>query len=642
MGMRGLIAMVAGLGLLCSAAGAAAAPTVSPLPASNYGVRSVCAPPAFRRASCLSLQLVPLTAAARARTHPLGFTHIGTPQPRSPGAGDFGLRPQDLHAAYQLPTASASTQTVAIVDAYHDLSAEADLQEYGQTFALGECTGASGCFRQVNQNGETGAPPFPRTKLELEAARLGTPEQHELAESAERWALEISLDIEVVRAVCQNCRILLVEARSPGYEDLERAERTAISLGANEVSNSWGGPEAGVTPALESASPFNHPGVVITASSGDFGYLGWDAETPAERGYVEFPASSPHVVAVGGTRLSLGAGASWTGESVWNGNGAGGGGCSAAFTAQPWQQGVADWSGVGCAAKRAIADVAADADPYTGFAVHDSSPECEASYEEAGVKHVLPSWCTLGGTSLSSPLLASVFALAGGAGGVRYPARTVYENETRSPASLHDVTLGSNGECASGFDVKTGLASCTPAEEAQASCSSRLICLAGPGYDGPSGVGTPNGIGAFQPTGEPEEVQKAQAPSAPPVSAPAQPAVTGTPPGAPARVVVPTVSRLGLTLRALIALNRGRARVSQLGFVFYINLPARVRVTLAKQVKVHRRKRWQPLRTSLTFLATYGPNGRSLSGRGVLSPGLYRLTAAPEHGIAGSMLFHIG
>ena len=154
-----------------------------------------------------------------------------------------------------------------------------------------------------------------------------------------------------------------------------------------------------------------------------------------------------------------------------------------------------DWSGVGCGTKRAVADVSADADPYTGVAVHDTSPECEYRYEEAKVKHVLY-WCTIGGTSVSSPLVASTFALAGGASKVEYPAKTLYESEVKSPGSLHDVTVGSNGECTKPFS-ETGLSGCTTAEEA-ASCASKGVCLAGTGYDGPSGVGTPDGIAAFK------------------------------------------------------------------------------------------------------------------------------------------------
>jgi len=414
----------------------------------------------------------------------------------SPGAGAFGLRPQDLHTAYGLPTSASSAQTVALIDAYNDPTAETDLKAYDEEFALPECTTANGCFRQVNQNGEAGNPPFPKTTKELESARRGSRSAREEAAEATGWDLEISLDIEVAHATCESCEVLLVEAGSPNYEDLEDAERSAAALGAGEVSNSWAGPEVGETPELESTSPFNHPGIVITAAADDDGYLDWDAEKSSERGYVNYPASSPHVVAVGGTRLSLGAGSAWAGETVWNGDGATGGGCSVVFAAQPWQQSLSDSSGVGCGTKRAVADVSADADPYTGLAVHDTSPECEYSYEEAKVKHVLY-WCTIGGTSVASPLIASTFALAGGAGKVEYPVKTLYENELKSPGSLHDVTTGSNGECTKPFS-ETGLSGCTTAEEAK-SCGSKAICVAGTGYDGPTGVGTPDGIAAFKP-----------------------------------------------------------------------------------------------------------------------------------------------
>jgi Subtilase family len=585
---------------------------------------------------------VPITAAARAHTHPLGRSRSVPSQ--APAPASFGLTPEDLHSAYSLPNSASSTQTVALVDAYNDPNAEADLAAYGQAFGVpGECTAANGCFKQVNENGQTGNPPFPRTTLELEAARKGTPGQKEEASRAEGWGLEISLDIEATRAICESCHILLVEASSSAYEDLERAERAAIALGATEISNSWGGPETGETPALEASSPFNHPGIVITAAAGDDGYLGWNAPNSLERGFAAFPASSPHVVAVGGTRLSIAAGGSWAGESVWNGNGAGGGGCSVEFSAPPWQQRVAGWSGVGCEAQRAVADVSADADPYTGLAVHDSSPQCEASYEEEGVKRVLH-WCTIGGTSLASPLVASVFALAGGAGGVSYPARTLYENEVRSPASLHDVVTGSNGACSKGFDPGTGVSSCTAGEEAQ-SCAPKLICLAGVGYDGPSGVGTPNGIAAFQPTGEGETAKpgggSSSAPTAPPAASSTSSSAGPAPP-APSAPRAIQISRLSLTLSAIVSLNRGRARTSQLGFAFDVNLPARVHASLAKRVRVRGRTRWQALRGSVTFTAAVGYNSRRLTGRVLLLAGLYRLTLSPVGGAARSMVFHIG
>jgi hypothetical protein len=632
-----LLAIGAGLALLCSAQ--ASASTVSPLPASDYAVRSVCAASAPRQAQCLSQQLVPQTAAAQAHTHPLGMTQAAPLPARSPAAGDFGLRPQDLHSAYQLPATGTATQTIAIVDAYNDPTAESDLGEYSQEFGLPACTTANGCFQKIYAGGEA---PFPKTIAELEAARKGTTAEQKKAQLAEGWGLEISLDIEIAHAVCQSCRVMLVEATTQSFAHLEQAEAAAIASGATEISNSWGGSEAGQTPAFESISPFNHPGIVITASAGDNGYRNWNAAGP-ER-YTEFPASSPHVIAVGGTRLSLGAGGAWAGESVWNGSGASGGGCSEVFTAQSWQQSVADWSSVGCGAKRAVSDVSADADPYTGVAVHASNTQCQETIE-GKVVH----WCTIGGTSLASPLIASVFALAGGAAGISYPAKTLYEKQARTPASLHDVVNGSNGACSKGFNATTGISLCTPAEEAQTSCASTLICLAAAGYDGPSGVGTPSGITAFQlASGEEKPTGTTPVPlPSPGPAAPAQgPSSTGSisPPetGAPPPLVTPplVISSLSLTPNAVLSLNHRRMRILQVGFAFTINLPARVNATLTRRVRVRGHIRWRALR-SLTFAAASGINRARLAGHAILAPGIYRLTLASASGASRSVLFRV-
>src|SRR5436190_2908222 len=223
-------------GMVCACAAAQA--VVSPLPASDYSAHAACGPGGPRHARCLSLRLVPETAAARARTHPLGNTRAPRPaESPSPADGSFGLRPQDLHTAYELPSDPPSPQTVAIVDAYNALTAETDLDAYSEEFGLPACTSANGCFTKVNQNGETANLPFPKSKSELEKASKAKREE------AEGWGLEISLDIQAVHAVCSGCRVLLVEAKSSSYEDLERAEQTALSLGADEISNSWGGPE---------------------------------------------------------------------------------------------------------------------------------------------------------------------------------------------------------------------------------------------------------------------------------------------------------------------------------------------------------------------------------------------------------------
>ena len=324
----------------------------------------------------------------------------------TPPASAFG--PAQFHSAYNLPTTAPNAQTVAIVDAYDDPSIEADLANYSAYYGLPACTTANGCFRKVNQTGGTFYP-------------LKDP----------GWALEIALDVETAHAICQNCKILLVEATSATTANLFAAENEAAKLGATAISNSWlTGEYSGET--ADDAN-FNHPGVAITASSGDNGYG------------VGYPAASRYVTAVGGTTLALGSGGSYGGESAWSGSGSG---CSAYEPKPAWQ------TDTGCS-RRSVADVSADADPNTGAAVYNTV----SYYGQTG-------WFQVGGTSLSSPLIASVFALSGSYGGPSAP----YGNS----GLLHDVTSGSNG-----------------------SCSPLYLCTGVAGYDGPTGLGSPNGFGAF-------------------------------------------------------------------------------------------------------------------------------------------------
>lgn len=673
----GPAAALAAFALLCAPpAGAASSPqgeTLAPLPSSDYSVRSVCSAPTWGDAACLAMELVPQTAAARAHSHPLGVTletaggNSSEPCEKTPPAkeGCLGLRPQDLHSAYELPETAPASQTIAIVDAYNDPTAEADLKAYDEEFKLPACTAGDGCFEQVNQSGKTGEPPFPKTSKELEAHEgVGSSRaEREEAENAEGWIGEISLDIEAAHAVCQNeCKILLVEASSPTLANLDAAEETAVAKGATEVSNSWGSPECAeehdIVKCLTDSSAFDHPGVVITAAAGDTGYLNWAGSEP---GYPSFPASSPQVVAVGGTRLKVNTHGQREAETVWNdagkddgvidGSGASGGGCSEQFEAEPWQQHLFDWSDVGCVTRRAVADVAADADPYTGLAVYDSSNRhCEAE----GVAH----WCTVGGTSLASPLIAAVFALAGGAHGIDYPAQTLYVNE----GYFHDVTEGSNGEC---DKPSTGSSACTPAEEAAASCRSYLICLAGPGYDGPTGVGTPAGVTGFAPPagGDGEETgfagpgeeavsESGEAsgnsgsgvllPPPPPNGGPVTPVGTSSSGGPAPGPAAESISALGLTRKAIKALDTSRPRISQLGFTFTSSRQTIVRVSLQRLVARHRRERWQAQGGGLEIAVSSGPNAQALGGHAVLHSGTYRLTVTPVGGTARTIEFEIG
>jgi hypothetical protein len=630
-----LVAGIAGC-LLWLAPAAAAAPTTSEgapastpaalSPASNR-VEALCPAPLPGYAACLGLRLVsrsPMSVpGARALPHARRSGVSGSSPAAaegSPATTEFtepeagSLTPSELRTAYSLPNSppAASTQTIGIVDAFNDPNAEADLATYDAQFGLRECTEANKCFRRVN--GEGLSSPLPATNAS--------------------WTGEISTDIETAHGVCPNCSILLVEATNSSFLSLEEAEETAARLGATEISNSFG--STGEEPTVDSPA-FNHPGIVITASAGDSGYLNWlEKEKPGSRPAAVYPASSPHVVAVGGTRLLRHPGGAWVSESVWNdggessgvadGHDAAGGGCSVPFTAQLWQQDVPNWSAVGCGTKRAVSDVSADADPYTGVPVYDST-------EIGGSK----GWAVYGGTSVASPIIAATFALAGGAHGVAYPARTLYENEAKAPSTLHDIVEGSNAECSKPFNSATGASGCTTTVEAE-NCLQEARCLAGPGYDGPTGLGTPDGIGAFEPTGVPETppvTELPPVPPKPPVPATATAPFTGAP-------LVPALSSLSLTRSAIIALNRRRPKVSQLNFTFTITAIARVHVTLSKRVRVKKRGLWRPLPDSMTITALTGPNRHALRGHSVLAAGNYELTLAPVNGTARSLTFQIG
>jgi hypothetical protein len=307
----------------------------------------------------------------------------------------------------------------------------------------------------------------------------------------------MSLDVETVHSVCEKCKILLVEADSESFADLAAAVNEAVKLKATEVSNSYGGLETEMGASAQAA--YNHPGVVIAASAGDSGYLDWDelAEVGIAPGVPDAPASLPSVVAVGGTSLALATNGTRKSESVWNDSGrpsyeefkqfsATGGGCSTLFAAPAWQLSVPGWASAACGSKRLDNDVSAVADPYTGFDVYDSYV-----YEP----EFTPGWLTVGGTSLSSPLISALYGLAGGGHGVGYPAATLYTHVGEASA-LYDVTTGGNGYC----DGEAAAPCGEPAineEFGDIDCEGTTACDAAPGFDGPSGVGAPKGLGAF-------------------------------------------------------------------------------------------------------------------------------------------------
>lgn len=324
-----------------------------------------------------------------------------------------GYAPADFDAAYFGPGSSGTSQTIAVVDAYDDPSAESDLQVYRTKFGLPPCTTANGCFAKRDQRGETG--PFPQVD--------------------NGWAVEVSVDLDAASATCPQCHLLLIEADDNSAQSLAQGASASAALGASVVTNSYGSDEFAGQGQLDAL--YQAPGVLEVAASGDAGYG------------AQYPAALGSVVAVGGTTLTRAAPGPYPAfqESAWSGSGSG---CSAYEAKPSWQVDA------GCS-RRTIADVSAAADPGTG-----ANPTGAAVYDTTGE----PGWLVIGGTSLAAPLIAGLAAnTAHGADPGRLYAHA---------QQFHDITTGNNG-----------------------TCSPTYLCVAGPGYDGPTGLGTPAGLFAF-------------------------------------------------------------------------------------------------------------------------------------------------
>ena len=429
------VALVAALALAGLAGPLAAA---SPAFASDGGAtapttptdEAVCGTPTPGHMSCFSRRRTDAHVA-----HGKGVRRSANGQLDAAAVSGYG--PADLLSAYNLPADGGEGATIAIVDAYDNPTAEADLAVYRQQFGLPACTTDNGCFSKVDQRGGSDYPEYDSG-----------------------WAGEIALDLDMVSAIAPRAHILLVEADSNSDGDLGSSENLAVTLGAGYVSNSWGGYTDDPANVAEDSAYYDHPGTAIVFSTGDDGYG------------VSYPASSPDVTAVGGTSLVKDSSArGWT-ESVWNsGNpstgawGAPGSGCSQVEPKPAWQHDP-DCAG------RSAADVSAVADPYTGVAVYDTNGN------DGG-------WNVFGGTSASAPIIAATYALAGAVVPDSYPSSYPYE----TPSALNDVTVGSDASCDPGFAC--GFPT-TP------QCTPRYECQAQPGYDGPTGLGTPQGLAAFR------------------------------------------------------------------------------------------------------------------------------------------------
>jgi subtilase family serine protease len=360
---------------------------------------AVCGTPAPGTAACHSRVMVNAAGVVPASTTPAASA----------------LTPAQLQDAYKLTGLASGGKTVAIVDAYGYLNLERDLATYRSYWGLPACTSASGCLKVVDQNGGTN---YPRMDV--------------------GWAGEQALDVDAVSAACPDCRIVVVQAKSASFANLGTAVNTASRMaGVVAISNSYGSSSDASDASY--GSYYDHPGIAVTASTGDNGYQGGS-----------YPASSTFTTAVGGTSLDKDSSARGWHEAVWSGAGSG---CST-YNVQPSFQSTAV---TGCA-KRAMADVSAAADPgHGGMAVYYPTGRTTST------------WAQVGGTSESSPIIAAVFAL-GSNSLAGYPNAVPYAHT----GSLFDVTTGSNG-----------------------TCPTTQWCTAGTGWDGPTGLGTPNGAGAF-------------------------------------------------------------------------------------------------------------------------------------------------
>lgn len=320
-----------------------------------------------------------------------------------------GWGARELRDAYGLPDDPAPGQKVAVVVAYDYPSAAADMNKYRRQYGLPLCRIKGGCFKKINQHGQTKDYPRPD----------------------KGWAMEAALDLQMISAACPTCKIVLSEAKSPTTRSLGHAIDAAVDTGAKVTNHSYGIQEYN---GIQRANrKYAREGVTAVSASGDYGF-----------GPASFPASSPDVVSVGGTVLHHASNPRNWRENAWVYAGSG---CSAYFTGPDGQD---DKS----CENRTFSDISAVSD---GVAVYNS-------FSGRGKRK----WWTIGGTSVSSPLISGMIGAAG-AGGIKPDA--VYS----VPDAFHDVTRGRNGFCKNNY-----------------------LCTAKPGYDGPTGLGTPRGLEAFE------------------------------------------------------------------------------------------------------------------------------------------------
>ena len=358
-----------------------------------------------------------------------------------------GYGPASLAAAYDLPSKSTSTATIAIIDAGVDGRLASDLATYRSTYGLPACTVASGCLKLENYTG--GAQPAPQR------SGLG-------AYTEEQVGVETSLDLDAASAACSTCHLLEISVpwqdgnddNDVSTNDFATAVNTAVAAHASVVSISYGYTTDVTNTSGFDLAAFRHKGVAITVSTGDNGFNGGIHQA--------WPSDLPTVVAVGGVTLPTSAKGKAT---AWYDAGSG---CETDFRAATGQPAAVT---AACGGHRAAADVSADADPATGLAVYDTYAP---STDQPG------DWMIIGGTSASAPYIGALFARTGHLAAVDGP-NTLY---AAPAADFTDITSGNN----------EAFQTCAQFQDQDVS---KKLCNAGAGWDGPTGIGVPHGLGAF-------------------------------------------------------------------------------------------------------------------------------------------------
>ena len=434
------IALVVGLGWSPALASAAPGSAAGYVRAGQHSAARATGRQASTSPSCPRSRSTSI-ATCMVITRPAAARRAGSVRPDTPG----GYGPSDLRSAYGLAALTGGArQTVAVITPYDEATAAADLTAYRSTYGLPPCTSTDGCFSQVNQ---TATPPQPPP--------AGT-----------SWPVTTDTALDMISAVCPNCHLLLVQANTPAITDLGAAVNVAAAQGANVIEIGWDVTEfSGET--SDDTKYFTHKGIAIIVAS---------AESTTTGGYgygdIGYPAASPDVTAVGGTTLSQDSSDTprgWS-ETAWQQTGSG---CSMYEKAPSWQAQPSGDPPLCTGGMRALNDLAADADPNTGVAVENAS-----------------AWYDEGGTGVAAAIVAGIYALAGPAGSSDNPAAYPYEHPGGSygtPGNKYPFYEGLN-DINSGFNAS---GTCTPA----------YLCTGGNGYDGPTGLGSPEGTASLVSTG---------------------------------------------------------------------------------------------------------------------------------------------